>query len=83
MWIMEHMLRCYYDACKKMLLWKDEKCKLSKLNQFQPLISLKFKQKEESRITMTSFLKSRTQLVVKDHIEFCPIIEAWRNRFVL
>ena len=30
MWIMEHMLRCYYDACKKMLLWKDEKCKLSK-----------------------------------------------------
>ena len=43
MWIMEHMLRCYYDACKKMLLWKDEKCKLSKLNQFQPLISFKFK----------------------------------------
>ena len=81
MWIMEHMLKCYYDAYKKkLLLWK---WKLSKLNQFQPLISLKFKQKEEPRITMTSFLKSRTQLVVKDHIEFCPIIEAWRNRFVL
>ena len=26
---------------------------------------------------MTCFLKSRTQLVVKDRIEFCPIIEAW------
>ena len=64
MWIMERMLKCYYDAYKKK--WYYEKWKLSKLNQFQPLISLKFKQKEEPRITMTCFIKSRTQLVVKD-----------------
>ena len=79
---MDHMLKCYYDAYKKKKSYY-ENWKLSKLNQFQPLISLKFKQKEEPMITMTCFFKSRTQLVVKDHIELFPIIEAWRTKFVL